>query len=323
MEALLILGGVVVFLCAWVWLAVASRAMSVGLFVVALVAPVLTLVLRRKGYSRPARLLLLLGIVISLSGLGLLYREQPEQFDQLVSGRWVEQPADSALSGTLMEQPFVPNDVRWQGNHLIFSEKAGERTRRSLVVKFDRAEALLQGTAIDLLPGDAGPWPELVLQWYTGALEPPGLRRLDSAYSMSLSLAAQGDEQTQMIVHLHLPAEYGTRLSGSVLLNSQPEWFGKSAAVPAAVEQAPQLPQAPVISLDWQEISLLALLDEPRVFVGQAVRLTTTSGKEFVGVLKAVTAEKRVVLAMPQGANQVDFQFHPVDIQRLETRPRR
>ena len=41
MEALLILGGVVVFLCAWVWLAVASRAMSVGLFVVALVVLIL------------------------------------------------------------------------------------------------------------------------------------------------------------------------------------------------------------------------------------------------------------------------------------------
>jgi hypothetical protein len=28
------------------------------------------------------------------------------------------------------------------------------------------------------------------------------------------------------------------------------------------------------------------------------------------------------VLALPQGANQVDFQFHPVDIERLQTRTR-
>lgn len=242
MEALLILGGAVVFLCAWVWLAVTSRRLPVGLFVVALALPMLTLLLRRKGYSRPARLLLLTGMLISAAGVALLYREQPEQFDQLISGSWVTQPSDSALSGTLMQQPFVPNDVRWQGKHLIFAEKAGERIRRSLVVKFDRAEALLQGTAIDLLPGDTGPWPELVLQWYTGALEQPGLRRLDGGYSMSLALAAQGPGQTEMVVHLHLPSEFGTRLTGVVVIDGHPQWLGKSAAVPEprpAPEPAP------------------------------------------------------------------------------------
>lgn len=320
MEALLILGGVVVFLCGWVWLAVASRKLVVGLFVVALVLPVLTLLLRGRGYSRPARLLLLLGVLTSLGGLALLYREQPEQFDQLISGQWVEQPAESALSGTLMEQPFIPNEVRWQGKHLIFSEKAGDRTRRSLVVKFDRAEQLLQGTAIDMLPGDTGPWPELVLQWYTGALEQPGLRRLERGYSMSLALAAQASGETRMTVHLHLPAEFGTRLGGDVLFEGQPEWLGKSANV--APEPPPIVEPAPVAVPQWQDISLLALLDEPRVFVGQQVRLTTTSGKQFVGTLKEVTAEKRVVLALPQGANQVDFQFHPVDIVQLQSRSR-
>ncbi len=319
MEALLILGGAVVFLVAWVWLALASRNLSVGLFVVALAAPVVTLVLRGKGYLRPPRLLLLLGILISLGGLALLYREQPEQFDRLVSGQWVQQPDDSALSGTLMDQPFIPTEVRWQGKHLIFAEKVGERTRRSLVVKFDRATSLLQGTAIDLLPGDVGPWPEMVLQWYTGALEQPGLRRLDGAYSMSLAFSAQGSS-TQMIVHLHLPSEFGTRLSGSVLLDGQPSWLGKSAVVAPVPAPAPEPP--PVIKPEWQDISVLALLDEPRLFIGQPVRLTTTAGKEFAGVLKAVTADKRVVLALPQGANQVDFQFHPVDIERLRTRTR-
>ncbi|MEH6492541.1 hypothetical protein [Halopseudomonas sp.] len=320
MEALLILGGAVVFLVAWVWLALVSRALPVGLFVVALVVPAVTLLLRGKGYATAPRVLLLLGILVSLGGLALLYREQPVQFDRLVSGQWAQQPADSALSGTLMEQPFIPNEVRWQDKHLIFAEKVGERTRRSLVVKFDRAESLLQGTAIDLLPGDVGPWPEMVLQWYTGALEQPGLRRLEGAYSMSLAFSAQGSANTQMIVHLHLPSEFGTRLSGSVVLDGQPSWLGKSAVV--APVEAPVEEPAPEPMPEWQEISLLALLDEPRLFIGQPVRLTTTAGKEFSGVLKAVTADKRVVLALPQGANQVDFQFHPVDIERLRARRR-
>ncbi|MAB25714.1 hypothetical protein ACS8E9_17635 [Pseudomonas neustonica] len=319
MESLLILSGLVACLCAWVWLAVASRRLSVGLFVVALIAPVLTLFMRGKGYSRPARALLLMGMVIALGGLALMSQQRPQQFEQLISGRWAEQPAESALSGMLMEQPFAPNDVRWQGKHLIFTEKVGERIRRSLVIKFDRAESLLQGTAIDLLPGDPGPWPEIVLQWYTGALEPPGLRRLDGAYSMSLSLAAQGTDQTRMTVHLHLPADYATRLTGTVLLQDQPQWLGKSATVAPIVEAAPE-PE--VFVPEWQEVSVLALLDEPRAYIGKTVRLSTTSGKVFSGLLKEVTAQKRVVLSLPQGANQVDFQFHPVDIQLLEMRRR-
>jgi len=320
MEALFILGGAVVFLIGWVCLAVSSRKLAVGLLVIALVVPLLTLLMRRKGFSKGARLLLGLGVLTSLCGVGMLYRSQPEQFDRLVSGHWVQAPAESALNGTLMEQPFAPNDVRWQGKHLIFAEKVGERTRRSLVVKFDRAEGLLQGTAIDLLPGDAGPWPEMVLQWYTGALEQPGLRRLEGAYSMSLALAAEGASSTRMIVHLRLPAEFATRLSGSVVLEGRPEWLGKSAIVapPAPQEPAP----APEPKPEWQNISVLALLDEPRLFVGQSVRLTTTAGKNFDGLLKDVTAEKRVVLSLPRGANQVDFQFHPVDIERLEIRNR-
>ena len=72
MESLLILSGLVACLCAWVWLAVASRRLSVGLFVVALIAPVLTLFMRGKGYSRPARALLLMGMVIALGGLALM-----------------------------------------------------------------------------------------------------------------------------------------------------------------------------------------------------------------------------------------------------------
>ncbi|WVM88769.1 hypothetical protein UMZ34_22775 [Halopseudomonas pachastrellae] len=63
------------------------------------------------------------------------------------------------------------------------------------------------------------------------------------------------------------------------------------------------------------------MLDEPEHFVGQRLRLVTVAGREHEGVLKAVTSERRLVLALPQGANQVDFQFHPVDIALIEVRP--
>ena len=50
--------------------------------------------------------------------------------------------------------------------------------------------------------------------------------------------------------------------------------------------------------------------------------IAKSSGDFKAGVLKAVTSERRLVLALPQGANQVDFQFHPVDIALIEVRPR-
>ena len=321
MEGMLILSGLVAFLCGWVWLAVASRRMLVGFFVVALILPILTLFMRGKGYSRGARLLLLIGVLVALSGLALMYQQRPQQFEYLMSGGWAEQTATSGLTGFLMEQPFSPNDVRWQGKHLIFAERAGERTRRSLVIKFDNAASLLQGTAIDLLPSDPAPRPEIVLQWYTGALEPPGLKRLDSGYSMSLSLAADGASQTRMTVHLHLPAEYATRLTGTVVLQGQPQWLGKTASVAPVVEVKTER-EPDVVIPRWQVVDVFALVDEPRSFIGRDVRLSTTSGKTFSGVLKMVTEQKRVVLSLPQGANQVDFQFNPDDIQLLEVHRR-
>lgn len=321
MEALLILGGMVALAVSWAWLVFGSLGLGPGPLMVATLLPVVTPFLRGRGYPVFPRVLLVLALASVVVGVALLYRDQPERFERLLSGDWASASTEAELAGTLMGQPFVPNEVYWRGDQLVFSEAAGNRTRRSLVVRFDKAASLLQGTAIDLLPGDDGPWPEVVIQWYTGALTAPGLRRIPSAYTLSIALAPVGADKTDMTVHLHLPAEHATRLAGRIVLDGQPEWLGKSlnAPAPVVVEQAP----APVQPQGWQELSLQTLLERPVRFIGQPTRVLTVAGRSFEGVLKDVTSDRRIVLSLPQGANQVDFQFHPEDIALIESRARR
>ncbi|GGE49486.1 hypothetical protein GCM10007421_24670 [Halopseudomonas oceani] len=321
MEALLILGGMVALAVSWAWLVFASLSLGPGPLMVATLLPVITPLLRGRGYPVLPRVLLVIALVSVVAGVGLLYRDQPERFDRLLSGNWAETPASAALSGTLMGQPFVPDNVYWRGDQLIFAETAANRTLRSLVVRFDKAPALLHGTAIDLLPGDDGPWPELVIQWYTGALTAPGLRRIPSAYSLSIALAPVGASKTEMTVYLHLPADHATRLGGRVLLDGQPDWLGKSLSAPAPAPVEP--PPVAVEPAGWRELNLQTLLDSPARFIGRSARVLTVTGRSYEGVLKEVTGDRRIVLSLPQGANQVDFQFHPEDVVLIETRARR
>ncbi|MEL0167104.1 MAG: hypothetical protein VW877_03160 [Pseudomonadaceae bacterium] len=321
MEALLILGGMMALAVSWAWLVFGSLGLGPGPLMVATLLPIVTPLLRGRGYPVLPRVLMVLALVSVVVGVALLYRDQPERFERLLSGEWATAATEAGLAGSLMGQPFVPTEVYWRGDQLVFAETAGNRTRRSLVVRFDKAPSLLQGTAIDLLPGDDGPWPEVVIQWYTGALTAPGLRRISSAYTMSIALAPVGTDETEMTVHLHLPAEHVTRLAGRAVLQGRPDWLGKSAATaaPVVVEPAP-VTMPPV---GWQELNLQALLESPARFIGRPTRVLTVTGRSFEGVLKDVTADRRIVLSLPQGANQVDFQFHPEDIALIESRARR
>ena len=68
----------------------------------------------------------------------------------------------------------------------------------------------------------------------------------------------------------------------------------------------------------WRELSLLALLDEPELFSGAQIRLTTWTGRVHQGVFRQLSPEQRIVLSLPRGANQVELHFHPLDIRLIE-----
>lgn len=333
MDALLIVSGIVVVLIGWIWLVLQARYLGLGPLLLALFLPLVALFVRRRGYALAPRLLLALGLLLMLVGVGWLYREQPERFDSLLAGEWVTRTtAHSGIDGELMGQRFEPDRAFWKGSELVLEEGEGERVRRSLSIRFAQVPHLLRQPRVERLPNDTGTGPELVLQWYNGALQAPGLQRIVEGYTLSLGFFPQADGRTRVNIHLHLPSEEATRVTGDVWLQDTPEWLKaleREAAKPRVATPPSQVVDKPSVQLpvesrlgEWQSVSLLALLDEPDLFVDQDMRLTTVTNRVYEGRLKTVSADQRVVLAQPRGPNQVDYHFHPLDIRSLEVRYR-
>ena len=328
MDALLIVSGLLLILVGWLWLAISSRRLPLGRLLMAVILPLLTLFMRNRGYAVLPRLVILFGLSALIAGTVILALEQPERFYALKSGSWVEpQSVPAELEGVLMGQRFAPNRVYWRGTDLLFEEGDATRVRRSLSINFADTPELLESLAIERLPGDDGPWPELLLQWYTGALQAPGLRRVGEDYTLSLAFLPQPDNRVRVRIHLHLPPTHGTLLSGELTMRSKPDWIEQLQTTrqqtPPVVPVVPDVEPTPAEREPvWREVSVLGLIDEPAPFIGETIRLTTWTGREYEGRLKAVTTDQRIVLAQPRGPNQVDFHFHPLDIRDLEMRYR-
>lgn len=327
MEALLILAGGLLLAVGWVWLVVATMRQSVSRMALALFFGPLTLLLRGMGYPLLPRLLMLIGLLAVVSGGAWLRYQHPERVDQLLAGRWLAEPAaPGMLRGAIMGQPFNPNRATWRGDDLVLEEGDDNRQHRALTIRFGSARELLQ-PSMAWLPDDQGAWPELVLRWHTGALAEPGLRRLSRGYSLSLDFTHTERGQVEGRLHLHLPSGYGTWLSGQFQLEAAPQWMIEAER---GGRLRPQ-PSPPVSRLErpgpaapaWRELSLLAVLDEPERFTGATVRLTTWAGRTHEGVVKEVSAEQRLVLSIPRGANQVELHFHPLDLRLIEERTTR
>jgi hypothetical protein len=242
--------------------------------------------------------------------------------------------AGSGVEGTLMGQPFTAERVFWRGSELVFEEGAPQRVRRVLVVRLGGAPALLQSSTVERLPGDAGPWPELLLQWHTGALSEPGLLRVTDDYTMSLAFIPQPGESVLVRLRLHLPTRPATLVSGETILEVTPAWLADLAQSEVASAPAAAMPVRPELTVErptdnqsqaesrWQDVSVLALLDEPELFTGQQLRLTTQAGRRYEGRLKGISEDRRIVLAQTSGANQMDFHFQPADVAALKVRYR-
>lgn len=323
MDALLILSGLICLIAGWIWLILSARRLPSPALLIASLLPVATLFMRKGGYRLLPRALFALGLLLILAGVGYLHQHDPDRFDLLMSGSWagLGEP-EQALSGQIAGQRFAPDRVLWRNDQLLFEEGPPGRVRRSLAIRFDSAGALLVDEVIQKVPGEGAPWPELVLQWYQGAMEPPGLRTLSGPYSLSLRFSPSSDGRAPLFINLTLPDEQQTWLRGQSELSSLPPWLAvlrdtDRPAEPVA-RRAEPVQQERSSEPDWGELSVLALLDEPEPFIGSTLRLTTLSGRLHEGQLAGITDDRRIVLGQQRGANRVDFQFNPVDIARIE-----
>lgn len=325
MDALLILSGVFLVCAAWIWLVVQSRHLPMGLVILALTFPLVTLLMRKRGFPLWPRLALGIGCLAAVLGLGLLQQHQPERFEMLVAGDWLDAPGQqTALHGEVAGQTFYPQRVYWQGDELIFEEASAERVRRSLAIRFTSAPTLLTSASIQRIPTDAGEWPHVRLRWHQGALTSPGLRLVTGEYSLDLDLHPESDGTTALQIQLHLPTAQETWLIGTAVLEQTPAWLVKVVSRKAARTQPAITSVSSTTNVAvqpqpaWHPLSLLAVVEEPDLFRGTLLRLTTLAGRVHEGRLQDVSADKRLILSQPHGANQVELHFRPLDIDRVE-----
>lgn len=221
MDALLILGGLLLILAGLVWLVM--RAFGTGLlWGWASLLPPFTLlyVLRHWRSARQALGLSALGFIPLIVGLSLLASQDSQRLHALLSLQWlkpeVQAPAELsiALHGELHGQPFLPQQGELLGSVLSLREGQDFFASRELVIRLP--QPVTGALRLDVLPGDQGPLPEIEVSWLLPEQELPEARRLSHGYTLHLDLQPLPPNKLAGDFHLVLPAQFKTTLSGRV-----------------------------------------------------------------------------------------------------------
>lgn len=221
MDALLILGGLLLILAGLVWLVM--RAFGTGLlWGWASLLPPFTLlyVLRHWRSARQALGLSALGFIPLIVGLSLLASQDSQRLHALLSLQWlkpeVQAPAELsiALHGELHGQPFLPQQGELLGSVLSLREGQDFFASRELIIRLP--QPVTGALRLDVLPGDQGPLPEIEVSWLLPEQELPEARRLSHGYTLHLDLQPLPPNKLAGDFHLVLPAQFKTTLSGRV-----------------------------------------------------------------------------------------------------------
>ena len=223
MDALLILGGLLLILAGLVWLVMLAFSTSLLWGWGSLIPPVtLIYVLRHWRTARKAVGLLALGCIPLIVGLTLLAAHDAARLEAILSLRWLKEPAkapaelDIALHGELNGQAFAPQYAELIDGVLVLREGDDFFARRE--VKIRLPEAQKAPVRLDVLPGDEGRLPEVEVSWLLPEQDLPEARRLSKGYTLHLDLQALPPNKLQGDFHLVLPPSFKTSLSGRLEL---------------------------------------------------------------------------------------------------------
>ncbi|MBB1521452.1 MFS transporter [Aquipseudomonas guryensis] len=223
MDALLILGGLLLMLSGLVWLVMRAFATSL-LWGWGSLLPPLTLiyVLRHWRRARSAIGLLALGFIPLIVGLVLMANKDAERLQAILSLEWLKPAAqapaelDIQLRGELNHQPFMPQHAELIDGVLSLREGQDFFARRE--VKIRLPQATQAPIRLDVLPEDQGELPEVEVSWLLPEQDLPEARRLSKGYTLHLDLQALPPNKLNGDFHLVLPPQYGTTLSGRLEL---------------------------------------------------------------------------------------------------------
>ncbi|MBU0808938.1 MAG: MFS transporter [Gammaproteobacteria bacterium] len=225
MDALLILGGLLLILAGLVWLVMRAFTTSLLWGWASLLPPfTLLYVLRHWRSARPALLLSGLGIIPLVVGLTLLASHDAQRLEAILSLSWlkpeVQAPAELAidLRGQLNGRPFAPQQAELLDGVLSLREGQDFFAQSELVIRLPEPEVDSGPVQIDVLPADTGALPEVEISWLLPEQELPEARRLSRGYTLHLNLQPVAPNKLAGDFHLVMPAQFKTTLSGKLEL---------------------------------------------------------------------------------------------------------
>ncbi|MBF8160708.1 MFS transporter [Ectopseudomonas hydrolytica] len=225
MDALLIIGGLLLMLAGLVWLVMRAFGTSLLWGWGSLIPPItLIYILRHWARARSAMMLVGLGVIPLVVGLTLLASKDAERLAAIVRLDWlkpeVQEPAELAieLSGQLNGQPFRPQQGELIDGVLSLREGLDFFAQRELSIRLPQPAS--GAVRVDVLPQDEGQLPEVELSWLLPEQDLPEARRLSRGYTLHLDLRPQAPNRLVGDFHLVLPPRFKTSLSGRVELYS-------------------------------------------------------------------------------------------------------
>lgn len=224
MDALLILGGLLLIGAGLVWLIVLAFSKGLLWGVGSLLPPVtLLFVVRHWGVARKAIGLSGLGFIPLIVGFTMLASQQPERLAAIASLQWLEPDEQMqsrhlaiGLRGELDGRPFSPRVGSFMNGVLTLREGDDLFARQEVRIRLGTTPP--GALRVDVLPQDVSPVPEVEINWMRPEQELPEARRVSSGYTLHLDLQPVPPNKLAGDFHLVLPAHYHTSLSGHVEL---------------------------------------------------------------------------------------------------------
>lgn len=223
MDALLIIGGLLLIIAGLVWLIMRAFSTSLLWGWGSLIAPLTLLyILRHWAKARSPLMLMGLGIIPLVVGMALLASNDAERLAAILRLDWLrpeaQAPRDLAidLRGQLNGLPFQPQQGELIDGVLSLREGMDFFALRELSIRLP--EPVSGPVRVDVLPQDEGRLPEVELSWLLPEQDLPEARRLSRGYTLHLNLQPKAPNRLVGDFHLVLPSRFKTSLSGRVEL---------------------------------------------------------------------------------------------------------
>lgn len=222
MDALLILGGLLLIVAGIVWLVVLAFGTSLLWGIGSLFPPIALLyVARHWSVARKAIGLSGLGFIPLVVGFTLLASHEPERIEAIVSLKWLESDEQAqerqlniGLHGQLDARPFNPQIGKLVDGVLTLREGGDLFAKQEVSIRLGKSQP--GAVRVDVLPQDANPVPEVEISWMRHEQELPEARKVASGYTLHLDLKPIPPNKLAGDFHLVLPVHYQTSISGYI-----------------------------------------------------------------------------------------------------------